>query len=242
MSVLDETGHISMVHSDEFDSSSTLLLPREGQGGVSVWQWNHNPDNSKWSLTERNGYLRLHPVKQASSLYHAKNSLTQRMEGPRCSGAISMDISKMQDGDRAGFAAFNGHSAIMTIEKTGKRASLVLTYEEVSLADNNKAIIDVKREEIARVDLGSKKNIWLRINADFTPKDLKSTAGGKDLATFEYSTDKGRTWVKIGNEYQMRFDYRRLFMGTKFTIFNYTTKEHSDGYVDVDWFHYTHSK
>lgn len=236
MSTIDDTHHISIVHSDEFDSSSTL------NSKVPVWQWNHNPDNSKWSLTERKGYLRLHPVKQASSLYHAKNSLTQRMEGPRCSGVISVDISKMKDGDRAGFAAFNGHSAIMTVEKTGKKTSLVLTYEEVSLADNNKAITEVKREEIARVDLGSKKNIQLRINADFTPKDLNSTAGGKDIATFDYSTDKGKTWNKIGGDYQMRFDYRRLFMGTKFTIFNYTTKEHSDGYVDVDWFHYTHSK
>lgn len=236
MSTLDDTNHISIVHSDEFHSSSTL------HSKVPVWQWNHNPDNSKWSLTERKGYLRLHPVKQASSLYHAKNSLTQRMEGPRCSGVISVDISKMKDGDRAGFAAFNGHSAIMTVEKTGKKTSLVLTYEEVSLADNNKAITEVKREEIARVDLGSKKNIQLRINADFTPKDLNSTAGGKDIATFDYSTDKGKTWNKIGGDYQMRFDYRRLFMGTKFTIFNYTIKDHSDGYVDVDWFHYTHLK
>lgn len=220
-----ESKYISIVKSDEFDASSTLNTK------VPVWQWNHNPDNTKWSLTERPGYLRLHPVKQASSLYHAKNSLTQRMEGPRCSGAISMDISKMQDGDRAGFAAFNGHSAILTVEKTGKNASLVLTHEEVSLADDNKAITDVKRDEVARIAIGSKKNICLRINGDFRP-------GKNDNATFEYSLDCGKSWKQIGGDYQMRFDYRRLFMGTKFTIFNYTTKDSSDGYVDIDWFHY----
>ena len=237
MSTLED-GYISIVQSDEFNNRCSLTSPRGCQEGAN-WQWNHNPDNTKWSLTERPGYLRLRPVKQASSLYHAKNSLTQRMEGPCCSGAISMDISQMQDGDRAGFAAFNGHSAIMTVEKVGKKTSLVLTYEEVSLADDNKAITDVKREEIARVELGSKKNICLRINGDFSPKDPAGTAGGKDIATFEYSLDNGKSWVKIGGDYQMRFDYRRLFMGTKFTIFNYTTKEASDGYVDVDWFHYT---
>lgn len=239
MSTIDETSHISIVHSDEFDSTSSLTSPRGGQEGASVWQWNHNPDNSKWSLTERDGYLRLHPVKQASSLYHAKNSLTQRMEGPCCTGAISMDISQMQDGDRAGFAAFNGHSAIMTVEKVGKKASLVLTHEEVSLADDNKAITNVKREEIARVDLKKAKNLCLRIDGDFTPLDPNGTRGGHDNATFFYSLDNGKTWTQIGGDYKMRFDYRRLFMGTKFTIFNYTVNESSNGYVDVDWFHYS---
>jgi hypothetical protein len=35
----------------------------------------------------------------------------------------------------------------------------------------------------------------------------------------------------------MRFDYRRLFMGTKFAIFNYATKQ-SGGWVDADDFRY----
>ena len=150
-----------------------------------------------------------------------------------------MDISQMQDGDRAGFAAFNGHSAIMTVEKVGKKTSLVLTHEEVSLADDNKAITNVKREEIARVDLKKAKNLCLRIDGDFTPIDPNGTRGGHDNATFFYSLDNGKTWTQIGGDYKMRFDYRRLFMGTKFTIFNYTVNESSNGYVDVDWFHYS---
>ncbi len=35
--------------SDEFNSPSLGLQ----------WQWNHNPDNSHWSLTEHPGWLRL---------------------------------------------------------------------------------------------------------------------------------------------------------------------------------------
>lgn len=233
---LDNTNHISIVKSDEFDASSTLNTK------VPVWQWNHNPDNSKWSLTEREGYLRLRPVKQASTLYHAKNSLTQRMEGPRCSGTVRLDIANMQDGDRAGFAAINGHSAIMTIEKTGKKSELVLTNEVVSLANDNKAITGVEREEIARVPLGKAKSICLRINADFTPIDPAGTAGGHDNATCEYSLDEGKTWKQIGGDYRMRFDYLRFFMGSKFAIFNYTVNEKSDGYVDVDWLHYAHNE
>ena len=39
-----------------------------------VWQWNHNPDDSKWSL--KNGRLRLQSM-PAEQLMWARNSLTQ---------------------------------------------------------------------------------------------------------------------------------------------------------------------
>ena len=42
----------SIPTSDDF--SSPTLGPQ--------WQWNHNPDNTRWSLTERPGSLRLHPT------------------------------------------------------------------------------------------------------------------------------------------------------------------------------------
>ncbi|WP_228093706.1 hypothetical protein [Dysgonomonas mossii] len=47
----------------------------------------------------------------------APNTITQRMEGPQCSGIVSIDISKMKDGDVAEFSAFNGHSGILSIYK-----------------------------------------------------------------------------------------------------------------------------
>lgn len=185
-------------------------------------------------MTERPGFLRLKTSIVAKSLYDARNTLTQRMEGPTCAGSICMDIRKMKDGDRAGFAAFNGHSGILTIEKNGGKTELVLTYEEVELSNQEHAITNVKREEIARVKI-SAKNVCLKITGDFRPNDH----GKNDDATFWYSTDMGKTWKQLGDVYKMRFDYRKLFMGTKFAIFNYATKQ-KGGYVDVDWFHYEH--
>ena len=38
-------------------------------------------------------------------------------------------------------------------------------------------------------------------------------------------------------EFKMRFDYQKLFMGTKFAIFNYATKT-TGGSVDIDFFKY----
>ena len=72
------------------------------------------------------------------------------------------------------------------------------------------------------------KKVYLRVDADFRLK--------RDIAEFYYSTD-GKDWTKIGSDFKMRFDYRKLFMGTKFGIFNYATKS-AGGYVDVDYFRY----
>lgn len=218
--------YIQITQSDDFGLSSTLF------SAIPHWQWNHNPVDEKWSLTERPGYLRLHTVGQAATLYHARNTLTQRMDGPTCEGSISLDISQMKEGDRAGFAAFNGHSGILTIERENAATSLVLSYEEVTLTPDAHAIEEIKREEVARIDLKDLQQINLRITGDFQP-------GHKDNATFWYSFDGGQNWQQIGGDYQMRFDYRRLFMGTKFAIFNYSTNGNG-GYVDVDAFEYKH--
>ncbi len=59
----------------------------------------------------------------------------------------------------------------------------------------------------------------------------------QDLATLSYSTD-GKTWTPAIRDFKMVYDYRRLFMGTRFAIYNYATKT-TGGYVDVDSFEYT---
>ena len=46
------------------------------------WQWNHNPNNNNWSLTEREGYLRLTTGDVVSDFTQARNTFTQRTYGP----------------------------------------------------------------------------------------------------------------------------------------------------------------
>jgi len=55
-----------------------------------------------------------------------------------------------------------------------------------------------------------------------------------DIATFYYSLD-GENWQKMGNDYRMRFDWQRFFMGSKYALFNFATQK-TGGYVDVDSF------
>ena len=199
------------------------------------WQWNHNPIDQAWSLTERPGYLRLKTNRVVPNIYLAPNTLTQRMEGPSCSGIIVMDLSRMKDGDRAGLAAFNSDTGALTVKKTGKKLTLEMNELKVELTDRNKEVKNVEEKTIESIELKQQK-IWLRIDADFRPVKTQGFMPGKDLATFYYSLD-GETWTKMGSDYKMGFDWRRFFMGSKFGIFNYATKK-AGGYVDIDTFDY----
>ena len=199
------------------------------------WQWNHNPIDQAWSLTERPGYLRLKTNRVVPNIYLAPNTLTQRMEGPSCSGIIVMDLSRMKDGDRAGLAAFNSDTGALTVKKTGKKLTLEMNELKVELTDRNKEVKNVEEKTIESVELKQQK-VWLRIDADFRPVKAQGFMPGKDLATFYYSLD-GETWTKMGSDYKMGFDWRRFFMGSKFGIFNYATKK-AGGYVDIDTFDY----
>jgi beta-xylosidase len=209
----------SIVCPDDFSSTKLGLH----------WQWNHNPVDNAWSLTERTGFLRLKTSRVVNSLYVAPNTLTQRMEGPTCSGSIVMDLSKMKDGDCAGLAAFNGDSGVLTVKKKGKKLTLEMSEQKVQLEERSKAVTNVDEKVIESVELKQTK-IWLRLDGDFQPRH-------GDAANFYYSLD-GEQWTQIGTKnYRMVFDYRRFFMGSKFAIFNYATKK-AGGYVDVDSFDY----
>jgi beta-xylosidase len=227
----------SIVQSDDFtvataEANSSLFTLHSSL--KKCWQWNHNPVDNAWSLTERPGFLRLKTSRVVPNLYLAPNTLTQRMEGPTCSGIICIDYSHMKDGDCAGFSAFNGDSGVLTLKRVGKNYFLEMSEQKVSLTDREKAVTNVEEKMVKGIAITQlypkAKNIWLRIDGDFQP-------GHNDAANFYYSMD-GENWEQIGTEnYRMIFDYRRFFMGSKFAIFNYATKK-TGGYIDVDYFHY----
>ena len=60
-----------IVNSDEFSrKKGEPVLPL-------TWQWNHNPENKLWSLSERKGFLRLKTGRIDTSFVLARNTLTQ---------------------------------------------------------------------------------------------------------------------------------------------------------------------
>lgn len=228
----DAEGHVpaTMTLPWKADKERPLVVSDEfSKGKMKLnWQWNHNPIDDAYTLTERKGFLRLKTSKVVKSIYEARNTLTQRMEGPECSGVIAMDVSHMKDGDRAGLSAFNDHAGVLEVAREGDTFTLSMKEEDVEL-DKDKRVTDTQAKVCGTVDLGKAETVYLRVDGNFRL--------GKDIATFYYSLD-GKDWTRIGSDFKMRFDFRKFFMGTKFGIFNYATKA-AGGYVDVDYFRYS---
>lgn len=178
------------------------------------WQWNHNPNNKFWSLTERDGYLRLTTANKATGLLDARNTLTQRTYGPTCSGDIAIETANMKNGDVAGLAALQANYGYVGVKMENGQKSIVMVN-----ADGGEA------KEIKNIPIDQDR-VYLRADFNFYQH--------ADDADFYYSLD-GTTWNKIGNTLNMSYTIPH-FMGYRFAIFNYATQA-TGGYVDVDYFH-----
>ncbi len=209
-----------IVESDEFDlwqpEKSSSIFGSWEPGLKLCWQWNHVPDNDGWSLTEREGWLRLRTNSLSHNIRDARNTLTQRTFGPTCSGWTFLDASGMKDGDVAGLASFQNRYGLVGVKKVdGKLYVIMHKAMEKGDADGR---------EIECVPLQGDK-VWLRVIHDF--KDLN------DKANFFYSLD-GNEWVPIGDTLAMAYDWPD-FCGQRFALFNYSTKE-TGGIADFDFF------
>lgn len=179
-----------------------------------VWQWNHNPDNNLWSVSERKGYLRLKTGRLDKDFLHARNTLTQRTFGPVSSANTLLDASKLKDGDVAGLVALQRKFGQVGVKKENGNLFLFMTSNQTDTPT-----------EIERLPLNQQK-IYLKIDCDFTDR--------RDIATFYYSLD-GKTWKAIGNELKMQYTLMEHFMGYRFGLFNYATQQ-TGGWADFDYF------
>lgn len=197
-----------LVISDDFDYKENKLQLN--------WQWNHNPDNDLWSVIKRPGFLRLETGYIADSILRARNTLTQRTEGPYCTGITSMDMSNMKIGDHAGLVALQNTFGTVgvAVENDGK-------YVIATVNDGNGG------EEVVEKHLIENDLLFVKIKFNFEDS--------KDIATFYYSGN-GQDWIEIGSPLKMKYTLDH-FMGYRIGLFNYATKE-IGGYVDFDYFHY----
>lgn len=207
------------------DDDCTMEGPLNGAIVKNDYQWNHNYiaediTTATGSLSQPGEWVKLKTSTKATNIFDARNSLTWRTWGPTCSDTIRIDASKIKDGDCTGLSAFNGDAALVTVKKEGSKVFLVYTEESVALSNDTKAIsgVEVKGEKRIAIPGKALKDIRIAMSCDFTP--------GRDIATFSYSIDRGKTWKSISPEqgFKMRFDYRRLFMGTRYAAFYYSTK------------------
>ena len=179
-----------------------------------VWQWNHNPDNSLWSVTERKGFLRLKTGRIDTSFVKARNTLTQRTFGPACSGSVKVDISHLKEGDFAGLCALQ--------RKFGQVGVKIVDGKKYIFMVSNKTETPTELENVPLIQ----NEIYLKIECNFRERT--------DVARFLYSLD-GKTWTVIGGPLKMEYTLMEHFMGYRFGLFNYATK-FPGGYADFDWF------
>jgi beta-xylosidase len=191
----------------------------EGASLSPEWEWNHNPDNDKWSL---HGGLNLETATLTSDLYSARNTLTHRILGPTSTATILVDSSRMKDGDRAGLALLRDNSAWVGIKRESGGFKVAMESE---LTMGRHWITASTGTEVASVPVSGGK-IWLRVSADIRP-------AGDRTATFAYSTD-GTAFNPIGTPFVMGRDWR-FFMGYRYGIFNYATQS-LGGLVNVSSF------
>lgn len=202
------TGPIpGIVASDEFTR-------RPGDPALPlVWQWNHNPDNKLWSVTQRPGFLRLTTGRVDQDFVSARNTLTQRTFGPQCSGATSIDVSNMKDGDFAGLALLQQHYGLVGVKPEGGTNFIVMVSAESG------SPVELERLPLAQ------KTVCLKADCDF--------ANRNDKARFYYSLD-GKSWTAIGGTLKMSYSLAH-FMGYRFGLFNFATKT-PGGFTDFDYF------
>jgi beta-xylosidase len=188
----------SMIGPDTF-TSSTL---------GHRWEWNHNPDNSRWSTG--NG-LRLQTATVTGDLYNARNTLTHRIQGPSSTATIELDYSQMAGGDRAGLAMLRDQSAWIGVRRDNGAYRVVMT-NGLTMNSNWQTTGTGTEQAGANISGG---RIWLRVNADIRP-------GSGRQARFSYSTD-GVNFTGLGPAFTLNNAWQ-FFMGYRFGIFNYATQ------------------
>ena len=195
----DNKPHAPYERNDDFNAKS---LGR-------VWQWNHNPDDTKWSLN--NGRLRLQSM-PAEQLMWARNTLTQRVIGPTSIATVELYTKGMKDGDVAGLGNINVPCSWIGIVRNDN----TLTIRCFEQATNDTVDVVAK--------LKSTNKLWLRMVGDFD----------HDRAHYEYSLD-GASYQQLGRE--MPLSYQLIsFQGSRHALFAFNYKGKKGGFAEFDNF------
>jgi len=172
------------------------------------WEWNHNPDTSKFSVGSAG--LVLNTVTVTNDLYNARNTISHRTLGPASSATIKLNYSAMRDGDRAGLSMLRDQSGWVGVQRDNG------TYKVAMVTDINMNTdwVTISNGTTAESSTISGGTIWLRAIADV------KTSGSK-TATFSYSTN-GSNFTSIGSALTLNSGWE-FFMAYRFAIFNYAT-------------------
>ena len=192
------------------DSYHSLGLP---MGWMSLC----NPDYTRYSLTERKGYLRLRPSTTDLSETASPTFVARRQTELSFTATALFDLSHLTEGMQAGITAYaaplNHYDVVVE-----KRNGTIYIKSNVRLGQTSHS-----EKEIAL----SGTRAWLRITSD------------KDFYYMQASSD-GINFTQLA-----KMEYRFLstetiggFTGVMLGLFTQSSQERAKGYVDIDWFEY----
>lgn len=220
---LAETMTEEILQSDSFNHSENTLK--------KVWQWNHAPDDSAWSFTERPGYLRLKNRNMAKDLLRARNTLTQRTRAPYCGFTVNLSCEGMKDGDYAGLCVLlERYGQIGVRQRNGERHIVMRCRDgekapyELIRSDKLNALEKwycIKENEMPL----RSESVWLRILFHYD-----SWGSERETAEFFYSTD-GEQFCRLGKELELFYSLS-LFVGARIGIFSYNEEQVNGGVSD----------
>ena len=173
-------------------------------GFKEFWQFNHEPDTSLIGFD--NGY-HIMTDKVSRNLFHAKNTLTQKIMGPVSEATVTIDGSELNDGDYAGLSAFQGDYAFAGITKDKEN------YYAVMLSNTSKGgIWDLSEEEgdlEEKIAVGSAV-LKVKIRCDFT----------NNTATCFIETEEGMRQIGGPHKLKFRLDH---FTGCRYALSYFST-------------------
>lgn len=141
------------------------------------WQFNHNPVDGAWSLSEKPGTFTVHAL-QADNFMKARNTLTQKLMGYKGRASVKMDISGMEEGQRCGLAVMSNRNYLIGVRKNEGRTELY--FENTFKVTDSTAF--------------SGKTVYLQLDFDTTADDFH----------FLYS-DNGKDFTAFGDSFKPRF-------------------------------------
>ncbi len=181
------------------------------------WQWNHAPDDSKWSLTEKPGVLRLHSL-PATNFWNARNSLCQRPPGPESIMTVELNTSGLAAGDHAGLALLSAPYAGLSVVKTAEGTTL--EYFRGSGAGRRSGAVAPTEPIVGSTNPPT--HLWLRVHCNFDT----------DQSVFSWS-ENGKDFTPVGEPFPTTFQLT-TFQGVRPALFNFNTSGQPGGYADFD--------
>ncbi|HBI73003.1 MAG TPA: acetyl xylan esterase [Lachnospiraceae bacterium] len=202
-----------------------------GDGKIHLkdyWQWNHEPDDACWSVTDNPGFLRIRTSDIRKNVVKAKNTLTQRTIGPKCDAIVTLNGEGINDGDFAGLCVLQSIYGFIGLTKEKGQYYIVMLGRDKPVTRPNqwKEYNDAEAgTEYGRVKINT-STVELKVACSFDEEI--------DTAVFYYKRQD--EWVKLGKTIHLQYTLEQ-FMGCRFGLTYFSTKEEG-GYADFANFRY----